>query len=395
MEEDNDYSVTNQEQNNNQIAKFLRENYTLIEEDKVRMIEENKEVPAENLGFFSSILKYGWKPTTIDLLRNTETHILKTALKTPFEQYYVDVGGHRINTIKMGSGTPLVMAHGFGGGIGIWIGNLDILSKHFTIYALDILGWGRSSRPIFPGNTPEEAEIWFLEGLELWINALNLDTFILLGHSFGAYLSAIYTLKHPKKVSRLILADPWGVPQKTEDAPRNTTLRGQAIHLAANVVTSPFSILRALGPIGPSLIDRFRPDLKMKFSQFITDPNIMSSYIYHCNAQTPSGESAFWHLHIPFGWAKLPLEKRLHQISPDIPITAIYGQDTWMDINSLYKLLPFLQSRTELVLLPDAGHHVYIDSSTLFNLAVIATKYDSIPQFITEQKLRGWYNYKQ
>jgi len=328
-------------------------------------------------------------------LRTTESLILQTALKTPFEQYYVDIGGHRVNTIKMGSGTPLVMVHGFGGGIGVWVANLDVLAKHFTIYALDILGWARSSRPIFYGNTPEDAEKWYLEGLELWINALNLDNFILLGHSFGAYLSGIFTIKNPKKVSRLILADPWGVPEKPVDAPKPTGLRGQAISLAANVVTSPFSILRALGPIGPSLIDRFRPDLKMKFSEYITDPNIMSSYIYHCNAQSPSGESAFWHLHIPFGWAKLPLEKRLHLIDKDIPITAIYGEHTWMDINSMYNLLPTLQSRTELVLLPDAGHHVYIDSSTLFNLAVISTKYDSVPQFITQQKLRGWYNYNQ
>jgi len=67
----------------------------------------------------------------------------------------------------MGSGTPLVMVHGFGGGIGVWIGNLDVLAKHFTIYALDILGWGRSSRPIFPGNTPEEAEIWFFRGIRI------------------------------------------------------------------------------------------------------------------------------------------------------------------------------------------------------------------------------------
>jgi len=285
------------------------------------------------------------------------------------------------------------MIHGFGGGIGIWIGNLDELAKHFTIYALDILGFGRSSRPLFTGNTTEESEQWFLESIDLWIKALNLGSFILLGHSFGGYLSAAYTIKNPKKVSRLILADPWGVPQRPENTQGSTTWRGKAVHLAANMVTSPFSILRALGPVGPSLIDRFRPDLKLKFSEYVTDPNIMSSYIYHCNAQAPSGESAFRHLHIPFGWAKLPLVHRLHQISHDIPITAIYGADTWMDINSMYKLLPTLKSRTDMVLLPDAGHHVYIDSCSLFNLAVIATLFDNIPQFITHHKLQGWYNY--
>ena len=37
---------------------------------------------------------------------------------------------------------------------------------------------------------------------------------------------------------------------------------------------------------GPSLIQRFRPDLKAKFAHLFDD-NTMLDYIYHCNAQTP------------------------------------------------------------------------------------------------------------
>jgi len=345
------------------------------------------------LGIWSSIWEYGWKPTTVDLLRDTEAIILKRGVKTPFEQFFVDVGGHHINTIKLGSGPPMVMLHGFGGGVGIWVPNLDALAQHYTIYALDILGFGRSSRPTFSGVNAEASEAWFLEGLELWVGVMKIHPFVILGHSFGAYLAAIYTLKYPHQITRLILADPWGVPERPDDTPPPKGLRGKAFTFAASVITSPFSILRAVGPIGPSLVDRFRPDLSDKFSLYFEDPQIVSSYIYHCNAQDPSGESAFWYLQIPFGWAKLPLEKRLDQIPETVPITAIYGEDTWMKYKTFYDMLLNLQTRTEMLLLPHAGHHVYVDAADLFNKAVIATKQDAVPRFIATNKLQGWYNY--
>lgn len=44
-----------------------------------------------------------------------------------------------------------------------------------------------------------------------------------------------------------------------------------------------------------------------------------------------SGESAFHSLLTGFGWAKNPMIKRVQNINNNVPITFIYGQDTWMD----------------------------------------------------------------
>jgi abhydrolase domain-containing protein 4 len=44
---------------------------------------------------------------------------------------------------------PIVILHGFGAGIGYWSLNFETLAKNHHVYAFDILGLSRSSRPQF------------------------------------------------------------------------------------------------------------------------------------------------------------------------------------------------------------------------------------------------------
>ena len=76
------------------------------------------------------------------------------------------------------------------------------------MYAIDLLGFGRSSRPDFPLDEAE-TEALFVDTLEAWRSALGLDTMVLLGHSFGGYQVGAYALCHPERVNHIIFADPW------------------------------------------------------------------------------------------------------------------------------------------------------------------------------------------
>eukprot|EP01102_Stenamoeba_stenopodia_P003894 TRINITY_DN14015_c0_g1_i1.p1 TRINITY_DN14015_c0_g1~~TRINITY_DN14015_c0_g1_i1.p1 ORF type:complete len:213 (-),score=40.37 TRINITY_DN14015_c0_g1_i1:93-686(-) len=147
--------------------------------------------------------------------------------------------------------------------------------------------------------------------------------------------------------------------------------------LAAKVVSmgSPLSLLRAAGPYGPGLVTKFRPDIPRKFEHIYSDPDIVSSYIYHLNAKSPAtGEQAFSALVQPISWAKNPLETRLHQLSHNIPTTFLYGSQTWMDKAAGKRLVHMLSSRkvpSNYVSIQGAGHHVYIDNFRTFNQSVL------------------------
>lgn len=47
-----------------------------------------------------------------------------------------------------------------------------------------------------------------------------------------------------------------------------------------------------------------------------------------------SGETAFWNMSIPYGWAKRPMIHRMHQLQPHIPIAIIYGSRSSVDSSS-------------------------------------------------------------
>ena len=115
----------------------------------------------------------------------------------------------------------LVMLHGYGAGLGFFYKNFEGLSrvKGWKIYALDLLGMGRSSRPPFKLNAKDrqqsitEAENWFIDALEEWRVQKKIDRFTLLGHSLGGYMAVAYALKYPGHLKKLVLASPVGIPE--------------------------------------------------------------------------------------------------------------------------------------------------------------------------------------
>lgn len=147
---------------------------------------------------------------------------LPPGVDAPFLRRHVSVcEGSRLWTLSFNSEgvagrTPLVLLHGFGGGVGLWAQNLDALSQRRPVYALDLLGFGRSSRPDFSADAGE-AEQQFVESIEQWRENVGLESMILLGHNLGGYLAVSYAIKYPRRYRRAPVGDIKGGSKEVQD----------------------------------------------------------------------------------------------------------------------------------------------------------------------------------
>lgn len=243
--------------------------------------------------------------------------------------------------------------------------NLEDISADRPLYAIDLLGFGRSSRPNFSSDS-ETVEQQFVESIEKWREAMKLDSMILLGHSFGGYLATSYAMKYPQRIEHLILADPWGYTE-AKDLSTFPLWRRSLIKVFQNM--APLAIVRAAGPYGEWLVKKARKDILRKYEEVVEDETIIAQYIHQCNSAHPSGEEAFRVLLDRGPWAKRPLGERvLAGMCDSLPITFLYGEKSWMD-NVYGDIIKKARtnSYTEVLYITDAGHHVYSDNAVEFN----------------------------
>lgn len=179
-------------------------------------------------------------------------------MKGQYTDSYVPVGDTSfVRTLTMApekvteNRTPLVMMHGFGCGLGAFYRNFDGLHAERDLLALDMLGFGRSSRTPFSADA-EKVEHELVDSLEKWRQVVGLERFILLGHSLGAFVACSYAMRYPTRVKHLILVDPWGFssrPMIQSGAERNIPTWASAVGMFMSHF-NPFTPVRVVGPAG-------------------------------------------------------------------------------------------------------------------------------------------------
>jgi len=125
-----------------------------------------------------------------------------------FSERYVEADGFRIRYMEAGQGAPLVHLHG-AGGLRLTPGH-DLLSRRFRVVAFEMPGFGQSPENKETRSMPELAST-----MAQAIKNLGLDTFNLMGTSFGGKTALWLALQAPERVLALVLEAPAAIRQES------------------------------------------------------------------------------------------------------------------------------------------------------------------------------------
>jgi len=231
----------------------------------------------------------------------------------------------------------------------------------------------------------DEAEEFFLDGLEKWRQAMKLDKMTLMGHSLGGYLAVAYAQKHPQRVERLVLVSAVGTPEpppELEEAQAQAAWPFRMVLGAWRSGWSPFSVAKlGLGSmmLGGYVRMRFsdaswvlKPELKEYLLGSWTDGANSGGGYAHATLLRPGGMGELAYAREPMGPTRLPSLAGMR-------VSAIYGEYDWMDWRNMAKVRRAVEAagkggpRIEILHVADANHNVQVDNPLGFVDAVMAT----------------------
>lgn len=122
--------------------------------------------------------------------------------KQPPKDQYIKVGNIKTRYWALGDGkSSIILLHGFGGYIEDWLDNVAALARGRKVYALDLVGFGRSDKPQVKYSIP-----YLTDFVQKFMVDQDIDRATLIGESMGGAIALRFALQYPNQVEKMVLA---------------------------------------------------------------------------------------------------------------------------------------------------------------------------------------------
>lgn len=275
------------------------------------------------------------------------------AYPTDLPTQELDVGGHRIRCVDLGTGRiPVVLLHGTASPLEMWGHAVPALAERYRVIALDMVGFGYLSPPQVP-LTPT----LMAEAVRQTLEVLEAGTAHLVGLSLGGAVALRLALDQPGEVATL-------------------TLIGSA---ALGNGAQPLFRLLSLPVIGELLSRPSRAGTRYLLRQCFADGGLVNDALLDFSyslARMPGSRQSllsavrslgiFGRLHRR---VKQAFGERLHELQ--VPTLLVWGEDD--------RILPARHARraderipdSELHVLQGCGHLVQLERADGFNTLLL------------------------
>lgn len=107
--------------------------------------------------------------------------------------------GSMVHYEALGRGRPVVFLHGWAGSWRYWINAMQVASTSFRAYALDLFGFGDTSRDPLHYPLDKQADL-----INRFLEEMGIGKVALVGHDLGALVALSFIKQWPKSVDRVM-----------------------------------------------------------------------------------------------------------------------------------------------------------------------------------------------
>ncbi len=99
-----------------------------------------------------------------------------------------------------GRGRPVILLHGWLGSWGLWQETMSVLGRSHRTYAMDFWGFGESGKKRETYHVQD-----FVSLVGQFMDQLGIERAPLVGHSMGGTVSLAVAIRHPERVSQVVV----------------------------------------------------------------------------------------------------------------------------------------------------------------------------------------------
>ncbi len=209
---------------------------------------------------------------------------------------FIDVGGVNAHVRDQGArdGIPIVLIHGSLGSLHLWEGWVDALRQTARLISVDLPGHGLT------GEWPREEYTIeaYADFIEVLVDSLDLDRFVLVGHSMGGAVAWTFAATRPDRVSQLVLVDAAGYP-RTGETPLPTRLARMPVLGDIGIYFKPERLVRrslAEAYADPAMVTRERVTRYAELQRF---PGNREATVLRARTQEPLDPTPLKRLTVP------------------------------------------------------------------------------------------------